>query len=49
MADEGNVSEMFNMLKGQLDVITTGLAELKGQMEVMNGKLEQISKDTDIK
>ena len=47
MADEGNVSEMFNMLKGQLDVITTGLADVKGQLEMMNEKLEQISKETD--
>ena len=58
MADEGKVSEMFDMLNkqhtdmmntmmGQFKVITTEMAELRGQLEMMNGKLEQISKDTD--
>ena len=57
MADEGKVSEMFDMLNkhtdmmnammGQFKVITTEMAELRGQLEMMNGKLEQISKETD--
>ena len=51
MADEGKVSEMFEELKrimmGEIRVITTGLADVKGQLEMMNEKLEQISKETD--
>ena len=39
----------INMLVEKVNVISTNLAEMKGQMGVMNEKLEQISKDTDRK
>ena len=51
MADEGNVSEMFdvlkmnmNMMMGKVDLISTDLAKLKGQIEVMNGNWNRFPK-----
>ena len=51
MADEGNVSEMFdvlkmnmNMMMGKIDLISTDLAKLKGQIEVMNGNWNRFPK-----
>ena len=41
--------EMFSELNGKIDAVVIQVGELKGQMQVMNGKLTQIAKDTDLK
>ena len=52
MAETDKIDKLFEMLsemKGQMDVIMTQINGMKEQMESMNGKLAQISKDTDLK
>ena len=52
MAETIKIDKLFEMLSGkkrQMDVIVKQMDGMKGQIEVMNGKLAQISKDTDLK